>query len=118
MVLLLGPSSGVVSGFVRRCGQRLYVFLSAVVLPRCVVSPARFPSRAVRCAAKAPRRALFFYRTMLISGGGGGRSLPAVGAPTLTLLLATAAETLWKNLAKALASMVSSEATMSVSCRK
>ena len=29
---------------------------------------------------------------MLISGGGGGKSLPAVGAPTLTLLLATAAE--------------------------
>jgi len=34
---------------------------------------------------------------MLISGGGGGRSLVALGEPTLTLLLATAAETHWKN---------------------
>ena len=67
---------------------------------------------------KAPRRAPPDYKTMLISGGGGGKSLPAVGAPTLTLLLATAAETHWKNLAKALASMVSSEATVSVSCRR
>ena len=62
MVLLLGPSSGVVSGFVRRCGQRLYVFLSAVVLPRCVVSPARFPSRAVRCAAKSAPQGAFFLQ--------------------------------------------------------
>ena len=59
---------------------------------------------------------LRLYRTILISGGGGGRSLVALGAPTLTLLLATAADTHWKNLAKALASMVSSEATVSVSC--
>ncbi len=59
---------------------------------------------------------LRLYRTMLISGGGGGKSLVALGAPTLTLLLATAADTHWKNLAKALASIVSSDATVSVSC--